>query len=93
MKLADLLSTLSELIPRICHEELNEVIAAFVQDKTAIERGLFDEEFVELTQVRMGIIVTTSNRKAPALTYSAAVLGTRRRPSIGCPPSHRDCRR
>jgi hypothetical protein len=38
---------------------LNEVIAAFVQDKTTIERGLFDEELVpeELTQVRMGKIV------------------------------------
>ena len=36
---------------RICQEDLNEVIAAFVQDKTAIERGLFDEELVpeELT--------------------------------------------
>jgi asparagine synthetase A len=38
---------------------LNEVITAFVQDKTALERGLFDEETVpeELTQVRMGKIV------------------------------------
>jgi hypothetical protein len=38
---------------------LNEVIAAFVQDKTTIERGLFDDELVpeELTQVRMGKIV------------------------------------
>ena len=44
---------------RICREDLNEVIAAFVQDKTAIERGLFDSEVVpeELTQVRMGKIV------------------------------------
>lgn len=44
---------------RICKEDLNEVITAFVQDKTAIERGLFDEELVpeELTQVRMGKIV------------------------------------
>lgn len=44
---------------RICREDLNEVIAAFVQDKTAIERGLFDEELVpeELTVVRMGKIV------------------------------------
>ena len=44
---------------RICQEDLNEVIAAFVQDKTAIERGLFDKELVpeELTQVRMGKIV------------------------------------
>jgi hypothetical protein len=44
---------------RVCREDLNEVIAAFVQDKTAIERGIFDEELVpeELTQVRMGKIV------------------------------------
>jgi superfamily II DNA or RNA helicase len=44
---------------RICQEDLNEVIAAFVQDKTSIERGLFDEELVpeELTQVRMGKII------------------------------------
>ena len=27
---------------RICREDLNEVITAFVQDKTALERGLFD---------------------------------------------------
>lgn len=44
---------------RICKEDLNEVIATFVQDKTAIERGLFDEELVpeELTQMRMGKII------------------------------------
>src|SRR5262249_5021856 len=44
---------------RICSEDLNEVIAAFVQDKTSIERGLFDEEMIpeELTQVRMGKII------------------------------------
>ncbi|MGX1693738.1 pseudomurein-binding repeat-containing protein [Brevundimonas naejangsanensis] len=44
---------------RICREDLNEVITAFVQDKTAIERGMFDEEVVaeELTQVRMSKIV------------------------------------
>ncbi|WP_444924910.1 DEAD/DEAH box helicase [Microbulbifer sp. DLAB2-AF] len=44
---------------RICQEDLNEVITAFVQDKNALERGLFDEEVVpeELTQIRMGKIV------------------------------------
>jgi hypothetical protein len=44
---------------RICQEDLNEVIASFVQDKTSIERGLFDEELVpeELTQVRLGKII------------------------------------
>ena len=51
---------------RICREDLNEVVAAFVQDKTAIERGLFDEELVpeELTQARMGKI---SKDKYPEL--------------------------
>lgn len=44
---------------RICQEDINEVIATFVQDKTTIERGLFDREMVpeELTQIRMGKIV------------------------------------
>ena len=44
---------------RICKEDLNEVITAFVQDKSIIERGLFDNELVpeELTQVQMGKIV------------------------------------
>lgn len=44
---------------RICREDLNEVIATFVQDKNTIERGLFDNEMVpeELTQVRMGKII------------------------------------
>ncbi|WFU52339.1 DEAD/DEAH box helicase [Bradyrhizobium pachyrhizi] len=49
----------SEEASRICTEDLNEVIAAFVQDKTSIERGLFDEDLIpeELTQVRMGKII------------------------------------
>ncbi len=49
---------------RICQEDLNEVITAFVQDKQALERGLFDGEHAggetlaeELTQVRMGKII------------------------------------
>jgi hypothetical protein len=45
---------------RICKEDLNEVITAFVQDKSALERGLFDRENTlpeELTQLRMGKIV------------------------------------
>ena len=44
---------------RICQQDLNEVIAAFVQDKSTIERGLFDRELVpeELTQLRMGKII------------------------------------
>ena len=44
---------------RICQNDLNEVIASFVQDKPSIERGLFDPELVpeELTQVRLGKII------------------------------------
>ena len=44
---------------RICREDLNELITAFVQDKQTIERGMFDKELVpeELTQARMGKIV------------------------------------
>lgn len=49
----------SDEAKRICREDLNEVITAFVQDKQAVERGIFDSETVpeELTQVRMGKIV------------------------------------
>jgi len=44
---------------RICREDLTELVTAFVQDKQAVERGLFDETLApeELTQVRMGKIV------------------------------------
>lgn len=49
----------SEDAKRICKEDLNEVIAAFAQDKETIGRGLFDEELVpqELTQIRLGKII------------------------------------
>jgi hypothetical protein len=59
MEINGLVTPLSNEAKRICQENLNEVITAFVQDKTALERGLFDEETVpqELTQVRMGKIV------------------------------------
>ncbi len=49
---------------RICAEDLNEVITAFVQDKSALERGLFDGPHVngetiaqDLTLTKMGKIV------------------------------------
>jgi superfamily II DNA or RNA helicase len=58
-EIAGLVTPKSPEAARVCQEDLNEVITAFVQDKTALERGLFDEETVpeELTQVRMGKIV------------------------------------
>jgi len=45
---------------RICREDLNEVVTSFLQEKTVLERGLFDKENTlpeELTQLRMGKIV------------------------------------
>lgn len=59
IEIKGLVAPKSEEAQRICQQDLNEVIAAFVQDKTAIERGLFDKELVpeELTQLRMGKIV------------------------------------
>lgn len=49
---------------RICAEDLNEVITAFVQDKSALERGLFDGPHLngetiaqDLTLTKMGKIV------------------------------------
>ncbi len=32
----------SDTAQSICQQDLNQVIATFVQDKTTIERGLFD---------------------------------------------------
>jgi hypothetical protein len=51
---------------RICREDLVELVTAFVQDKQAIERGMFDKEIApeELTHVRMGKIV---KEKFPSL--------------------------
>lgn len=49
----------SEEAKRICQEDLNEVITAFVQDTRTMAKGLFDEETApqDLTITRMGKIV------------------------------------
>lgn len=59
MEIKGLAEPKSEEAARICREDLNELITAFVQDKTTVEQGLFNKEMVpeELTQVRMGKIV------------------------------------
>ncbi len=59
LEIKGLVEPRSDEAKRICREDLNEVITAFVQDKQAVERGIFDSETVpeELTQVRMGKIV------------------------------------
>jgi len=59
MEIKGLAEPKSKEAVRICREDLNEVITAFVQDKPSIERGIFDEELVpeEITQLRMGKII------------------------------------
>ncbi len=58
-ELKGLVEPQSAAAKQVCQEDLNEVITAFVQDKQAIERGMFDLEVVpeDLTQIRMGKIV------------------------------------
>lgn len=55
-----LLAPKSPEAARICREDLTEVITGFLQNSTALERGLFDKENTlpeELTQVQLGKIV------------------------------------
>jgi hypothetical protein len=58
-EIAGLVEPKSPEASRIVQEDLNEVIAAFVQNKAIAERGMFDEEIPaqDLTQVGMGKIV------------------------------------
>lgn len=56
----------SEEAQRICREDLNELVTAFVQDENTVQIGMFDKEIPpqEVTQVRMGKII---REKYPAL--------------------------
>lgn len=49
----------SEEATRICQEDLNEVVASFVQDTRTVQDGLFNEELPpqETTQQKMGKII------------------------------------
>jgi hypothetical protein len=59
MEIKGLIEPSSPEAQRICKEDLNEVIAAIVQDKPSLERGIFDSELVpeEITEVRIGKII------------------------------------
>jgi len=59
IEIAGLVEPQTKEAKRICREDLNEVIAQFVQDKTNLEQGMFNPEVVpeELTQIKMGKIV------------------------------------
>ncbi|MAO20664.1 MAG: DEAD/DEAH box helicase [Phycisphaerae bacterium] len=49
----------SDEAKRICQEDINEVVTSFVQQKEAVEQGIFNEELIpeELTVSKMGKIV------------------------------------
>ena len=59
MEIKGLIEPRSPEAQRICKEDLNEVIAAIVQDKPSLEKGIFDTELVpeEITEVRIGKII------------------------------------
>jgi len=59
MEIKGLIEPTSLEAQRICTEDLNEVIAAIVQDKPSLERGIFDPDLVseEITEVRIGKII------------------------------------
>lgn len=59
MEIKGLIEPKSAEAQRICKEDLNEVIAAIVQDKPSLEKGIFDTELVpeEITEVRIGKII------------------------------------
>ncbi|MBB6442592.1 DEAD/DEAH box helicase [Phycisphaera mikurensis] len=59
IEIAGLKEPASKEAKRVCREDVHELIAAFVQDRESVERGMFDEELVpeEITQLRQGKIV------------------------------------
>jgi superfamily II DNA or RNA helicase len=59
LEIAGLATPQSNEAQRICREDINELITAFVQHTPTVERGIFDKEMPpqDLTQARMGKIV------------------------------------
>jgi hypothetical protein len=55
---------------RICQEDINEVITAFVQDTKTMAKGMFDEEVApqDLTIMRMGKIIQEKYGENPNIT-------------------------
>ena len=84
---------------RICQQDLNEVIATFVQDRTTIERGLLDPELVpeELTRLRMGRIVKDrypnlgeDDQEAVRQHAIAALVLTQKAKEVATAPTNED---
>lgn len=60
VEVAGLIAPTSDEAKRVCEQDINEIITAYVQDKTVLEKGLFDDETApeELSQLRMGNIIS-----------------------------------
>ncbi len=67
IEIKGLVQPTSEEGKNVCENDLDEIIASFVQDATVVERGMFDENLapVELNDLRMGKIV---KEKYPSLS-------------------------
>ncbi len=67
----------SDEATRICREDLNEVVASFVQDTRTVQDGLFNDELPpqETTQQRMGRSSETSIRTCRIKTRKQSVNG------------------
>lgn len=67
MEIKGLAEPKSEEAQRICREDLNELVTAFVQDERTVQIGMFDKETPpqEVTQLRMGKII---KEKYPTLS-------------------------
>jgi len=61
IEIKGLIEPTSDKAKQACEDDINDIIASFVQDRTTIEKGLFTEpeELVseEITQVKMGKII------------------------------------
>ena len=64
----------SEEGKNVCENDLDEIIATFVQDPSVVERGLFDQNLVpeELTSLQMGKIVKEKYPNLPEEDQEAA---------------------
>jgi hypothetical protein len=67
IEIAGLAEPKSDEAKRIIQEDLNELIAAVVQDRPTIEHGIFDREMMpqEITQVQVGKIVRERHPDLP----------------------------
>lgn len=60
VEIKGLINPKSKEAKRVCKEDLNEIVGSFIQNRTVLEQGLFNQENIipeELTQVLLGKII------------------------------------